>query len=227
MPAGYPAVGPFTVTKQVKVYLPTITASGTPGTVQVLVPALYSYDFNNNLDYWLIAGGATPGMSITATSKSPVASLFGDGSVYMVQLREEEHYTTNSSGIYSAYNLPMGLDAAYPYAGQSASNPYVTEDSPGIDLMTPVLLYIAEDDDLFDDFFMYTPPSNRGAVTSVPVGQFAWTVSEKANATSLSGNWSLFGTQSAGNVTPSAVANFIPGNGWPTWSSIVPSTDAN
>ena len=222
-PVGQGKAFSITASQKVSVYNPLWTATGTGGTMQVNLsdPAAVFY---NDISYWLYAGSApgsteSGGMDWNATVSPPSGTLFGAGSLTLVQLiTYNESYTAyNTANVVSTYffsenNLP-GLDEVYPYGWSSGPPKYFSGDVPGIALTNTKALS-AQTSDKFEDFLMYFA---LGSSQCVPIAHFVWDINGSATKPT-SGNWKDYGTTPSGYVSPTGQpASFLVYNKFPSW----------
>ena len=195
----------MTASQVVNVYVPNWKATATAGTMRVdtKIPN------GNGKDYWLYAGG--PGMNWTASVSSPLAGVFGDGTIELLQtVTPNESYTTADGKVHNwSNNGQNGLDTSYPYPWARGAPAYSTNDSPGLDL-TAVAAVAASDQDQFQDYLMYAPP---GSSQFVPVAYSSWAINGSARIPAT-GNWADF-SGSAGSVSGGA---FSTSNTFPAWT---------
>jgi hypothetical protein len=218
LPPGYPAVGPFTVTKQVKVYLPTISDDyGTGANISVFIPGDYAHYANmaNNGDYWLMAGGATYGMTWQAAASAPANTPFAGGTLELCQIWARNANWTTVAGASGSTIYSAGLHNQFPLY-RLTGNPYSTNDNPGVDLTGIATVSLG---DTFNDYLMYMVP---GSIQPVPVATFNWSCTDFASV--LGGDW-LDYTPSSVPVNPSGVTPFVLGNAWPSWTNVNSNTN--
>jgi len=211
---------PFTVnvTQNVTVYVPSWTAYGIGGYVQVNT---YCPDFQGDMSLW--AGpydGYHGGMDWHATSSTPQTPVaFGTGTVELVQLvTPNRSYTTNTNPpvLHTDPEKTEGLDSYYPVHQllgtppyTEGGSPYGSYDDPRIDLNynNPKSAAMA---DSFTDYLLYQPPGTD--VRWVPLANFTWSTNGSATIPSsgLWGDYIVQGTPSdkAGTVGAGTVSQF-------------------
>ena len=229
-PAGQGAAFTVTLSQPVTVWTPTWNCTGIGGEQEVN----NNHGGSNASQYWLYAGptpqeiqsGIGRGMTWNATVSAPAAPVtFGTGSLEIVQIIQgcTENYTYYVLGFPVTHTDPLngqvGLDTSWPY-GWVQSAPYLSGDSPGLDL-TYFNASNANMNFTFEDYLMYAAPSS---VQYVPLGYFVWTTSGSATIPSTN-NWANFANP-AGTVSDSgSYTNFLPGNTFPTWTQVDTATN--
>jgi len=231
-PAGQGNAFTVTATKQVTVMRPGFTITGTGGNMQVntATPA------SNGSDYWLYAGPAagsskTAGMVWDATVSSPNPTLFGMGSLIMVQIINPNlSYTGTDWTLVPSHhpwseNGKQGLDLNYPYNWTRGAPNYYGGDLPGINVTyyqsvcsnIGHAMVSAQVSDQFEDYLMYFAP---GSNQCVPLAYLPWSTDGNATLPST-GNWASFGSGSAGAIIPSGMPRpFYPSKDFPMWTLI-------
>ena len=212
-----------TLTQQVTVQVPTLTAFGTASYMQVntKAPKDPEYELWGSMDW-------------SATFHTPTSPAFGQGTIEIVQITTPyQSDTTNTTPPQSEqgahYGVPF-MDFGCPYNSHlctEAAQPYADSDNPGQQLTVRGQIYAisASDSSVYTDFIMYSPP---GTDTQwVPLASFNWNTNGKANLPN-SGQWSGYVAQhgsdaaeaidsTAKTITPSTTTPFSPGNTFPHW----------
>jgi len=246
-PAGQGAAFPITVTQKVSVQLPTWTATGTGGYMQVNTKA----PNDPNYELWagptpsMLASGQHSGMGWRASVHTPTAPSFGTSSLELMQL-----VTPNESWIQNTVppqsqsapdNNVTQLDGSCPYPGAVSTElaqallqgdtPYISLTAGDVQTRTS-----ATDKDAFIDYLLYLPPvpattdSHYPACRWVALAQFAWSINGSATTPST-GKWSDYVKQNGSDaavpstVTPSGTAPFagvVGPNFFPSWTQVSP-----
>jgi hypothetical protein len=206
---------PFTlnVSQPVNVYEPNWSCMGTSGTMEV--NDNYGDD-KVKTDYWLFAGpitGAGRGMTWNATLAAP-SSIFSAGTIEMLQLITPGlEYTASKVAYVYSVNGDQGLDTSYPYNWIGTTPPYMSGDSPGVNL-TALNATSASVNDVFDDYLMYTAPNSS---QPVPLAFFTWHTNGSATLTDGE-TWATY-SGSSGTVSPiGPPVNFTEDNTFPKWT---------
>jgi len=223
----------FTVsaTKQVTVYRPVWTATGTGGEMLVDVNR---YDAGGDIWLWAAPAtmGETGGMVWNASVFSPAPGLFENGTIQIVQLviPGMSYTAPGIFGIASTHNFPQngqeGLDGSFPYGWvtgpvhEPTGDKYFAGDAPGLDLIS-TNARSATVTDQFEDYLMYEPP---GSFQYIPLAHFVWSTNGSATIPAT-GNWADW-SGSAGSITPSGSAKPFPqSNSFPMWTQIITVSD--
>ena len=241
--AGQGAAFPVTTTQKVSVQLPTWTATGTGGYVQVNTKA----PRDPNYEVWvgpLVSNGKNSGMDWKASVFTPTTPSFGTGSLEIVQLvTPNESWTLNTvppQSQSSPDNNITELDGTCPYGAVVAESaqPMMDGDNPGIPLTSgsTTIRTSATDKDSFIDYLLYMPPvpattdSNFPACRWITLAQFDWSINGSAKIPGT-GKWSDYVTQNHSDaaipstVTPSGTAPFAGVVGpdfFPSWTRVSP-----
>ena len=216
-PDGQGAAFSVTVSQPVTVWVPSWTGTGTGGAVYV-VPS--------GSNYLLEAADSSTsgknGMTWLLTVASPNSSLFGDGTVSMVQLViPGRSFQAENVTYHNSTNGEEGLDTRYPtYAATGIY--WDHEDHPYFSLTNIAAAngadaYSATMHDGFHDYLCYTPP---GSSQSVFLAELAWSTDATVNDPYLNGtySWSYYGSGTAGTVHPGSETRFFQSNAFPNWT---------
>ncbi len=223
-PVGQGSAFTVTASKPVSVFRPIWTSTGTGGYMKVNLysPGSPRYELFAGPTAAQTANGLRGGMNFTATVASPDITLFGTGSLELVQLVTPDRTVSSVDNDYTySENGQSGLDTGYPYGWNASVPSYQTDDSPGMPL-ADYLVSLATMNDQFESFLMYFPPSSTQCV---PLAHFVWSTSGKAVLPNSTGTWAGYiaqnGSDAAGTVTPSGnTATFLPSNVFPEWTQI-------
>ncbi len=216
-PTGQGAAFSVTATQPVTVWVPFWTGTGTGGAVYV-APSGSSY----LLEAADNSTSGKNGMTWLLTVASPNSSLFGDGTVSMVQLViPGRSFQAEKANYHNSTNGEEGLDTRYPtYAATGIY--WDHEDHPYFSLTNIAAAngadaYSATMHDGFHDYLCYTPP---GSSQSVFLAELAWSTDATVNDPYLNGfySWSYYGSGKAGTVNPSSQTNFFMSNAFPNWT---------
>jgi len=222
-PAGQGAAFTVTATKPVSVFKPIWIGTGIGGYSKVSVPS-------SQTSFFLWAGPTAPqaanglrgGMNFAAAVASPNPTLFGAGSLELVQLVTPDRSVSTENGDYTySENGQEGLDTQYPYGWYVGAPNYQEYDDPGMPLQD-YIVSLAKMSDQFQTYLLYFPPSSTQCV---PLATFTWSTNGTAVLPNSTGTWSSYvrqyGSDTAGTVTPSGnTATFLPSNVFPEWTQI-------
>ena len=224
-PAGQGSAFTVTATQPVSVWSPTWTCTGTGGEIDV------NNYYEGASGYCLYCGptpqgkvsGYPSGMTWYATVSAPPAPVpLGSGSLRIVQLvtsldivyEEDTAIPTIWQQHESPNNGKTGLDTSWPYPWVVPASPYMSGDSPGIQLDTnKSAIYNMS----LKDYLMYLPP---GSGRYVPLANFIWSVNMAATIPNTN-NWRDY-TGSPGTVTDSGgqQGKFLRSSDFPMWTQI-------
>ena len=203
-------------TQDVTVMVPTWTATGSGGYMQV-----NGADPNYSPNYSLWAG--PHGMNFAASVTTPPQPAFGQGKLELVQtITVNDSYDSNGVHIPDPQNGQTGLDKVYPYSNSMVNEPapMSTEDVPDISLSNSITAatYMST----FTDWLMYEPP---GSIQYVPLAIFSWGTHGSATIppTNAWADYASYnnGSDFAGAVNPTGKTPFTPTNVFPGWKQII------